>query len=333
MRKSLDKLKSSDNNNNFGNIAERFIKSIGEFLMVQETLEKIAFPVLGKIGNFLVRKGATALFWNTWTKKFKAEDVEEAFGKSGEDLEKILGKSVTSGGSIDSSVVFSGLVRNPEFGETAVKVLGLAEDEMFGGVASAASKFATLAKFFEGASDIFDPVQWVLLVMMIVGMIFDAMDPCDTTGAITYDQFNTFGEKFNQNYRTTALLQLGAKYDQNGILQFSKWPVSYSPSSPGGVLDMYTKYEKAEKNLEMALMAYYLDTLQTNSKGENIIWNRNYKRNQKDMINGMQRAFNSVAINFANNNRVVAIGIERFWPLILLGFIILIIIILVLINE
>ena len=48
MRKSLDKIKSSDNNNNFGNIAERFIKSIGDFLMVQETLEKIAFPVLEK---------------------------------------------------------------------------------------------------------------------------------------------------------------------------------------------------------------------------------------------------------------------------------------------
>ena len=324
-------LKTSDTNSAEKDV-ERFVQSIMDFLMVQDLLEKVALPVVGKIGNLIIRKGATAYFWNTWTKRFNTEDLEQAFGKTGDELEEILGTSV-SGGSIDSSVVFSALVRNPKFAETATEVLGLADIEMFGGIKSATSALETITKIFAGASDFIDPVQYVLLVMLIVGMIFDALDPCNTDGQMTYDQFNTFGKKFNDNFRKTVLMSIGSNYDSFGNLEFSKWPLPYSPTANGGVLDMYKNYEDSEKRLEAALMAYYLDNLSTNAEGEPINWNPNYVRNKNGMVSGARKAIDTLAINFANDNRVVAIGIERFWPLILLGFIILIIIILVLINE
>jgi hypothetical protein len=323
-------LKSADTNSAEKDV-ERFVQSIMNFLMVQALLEKVALPVVGKIGNLIIRKGATAYFWNTWTKKFSTEDLEQAFGKTGDELEEILGTSV-NGGSIDSSVVFSALVRNPKFTDTAVEVLGLAEVEA-SGVKSATSALETVTKIFSGASDFFDPVQYVLLVVLIVGMIFDALDPCNTDGQMSYDQFNIFGKKFNDNFRQTVLMSIGSNYDSFGNLEFSKWPLRYSPTANGGVLDMYKNYEDPEKRLEAALMAYYLDNLSTNAEGEPINWNPNYVRNKNGMISGARKAIDTLAIKFANNNRVVAIGIERFWPLILLGFIILIIIILVLINE
>ena len=203
-------LKSADTNSAEKDV-ERFVQSIMDFLMVQELLEKVALPVVGKIGNLIIRKGATAYFWNTWTKRFNTEDLEQAFGKTGDELEEILGTSV-SGGSIDSSVVFSALVRNPKFTDTAVEVLGLAEVEA-SGVKSATSALETVTKIFSGATDVLDPIQYVLLVMLIVGMIFDALDPCNTDGQMSYDQFNIFGKKFNDNFRQTVLMSIGSNYD------------------------------------------------------------------------------------------------------------------------
>jgi hypothetical protein len=174
--------------------------------------------------------------------------------------------------------------------------------------------FAWIAKGLELFSSLVNPLVDVLTLIQIYGMIFDAWDPCHLSDELNASQINLYNSNFNQVFRENISVALDTITDGYGnVIFINKWPITFYADN--GIIDKVMEDKYAP--LRMAYMARYLNSLKINSYGQKICWPTGGNLVESTVLD---KAIKSLSMFIANDNTVVAKGIEKYIPVILAIF-------------
>lgn len=163
-----------------------------------------------------------------------------------------------------------------------------------------------------------------MMVLQIIGMIFDAWDPCKLDTQLTADILDAYSQQFDGAFRGTVLSSLGGVQDSYGRLSIpGNWPVEYYAEN--GILQY--KKEDYYAPLRTRFMMDYLGTLEINSDGLPI----DHSSDASALIDPshISAVSQRLLAVFGDQNTVVENFIYKWWPAIVGILIILIVIFLV----
>lgn len=178
----------------------------------------------------------------------------------------------------------------------------------------------TIIAGLELFTSLIDPLQYVLLGLQLISMLFDAFDPCHLNDVLDAHNLSLYNRNFDRVFRENLLVSLDSISDGYGnVIFINDWPITFTAT--GGVLETILEDKYAPKR--MTYMAQYLNALSENSNGDPIAWPKGGTLIQ---TTSMDKAIRSLSMLLANDNTVVAKSIEKYIPIILsifLGVIIL----------
>lgn len=176
-----------------------------------------------------------------------------------------------------------------------------------------------VARIFESLEEIGETFEIVFAIAMLLGMIFDAYDPCDLQTQLTAEALQEFNTNFNDEFRSVVLQQLETVQDSYGdVIETAVWPIEYYADASALIPFIDDKYKTMEQNYMYA----YLNSLNFNSCGMPIIKVRGGTGQviNNNVIKGLEL---NLLSTIGDNNTVIENWLAKWWPL-LLGFLILI---------
>jgi hypothetical protein len=191
-----------------------------------------------------------------------------------------------------------------------------------------AGKYAlgTLLKGAEMIGDIISEVGDILLILQVIGMIFDAWDPCNLSNALDADTISTFNTAYDLTFRKNVVNIADSIQDVygNSVLIYV-WPLEYF-ADKGFLAQAKEDYYSP---IRQKFMVMYLQSLDFNSDGEQINWPTGGNLVTNDILSGLGK---TLALEAADENTVVANWLSKWWPLLAFFIMVLIIIIVFLIK-
>lgn len=164
-------------------------------------------------------------------------------------------------------------------------------------------------------------VGLVLMVLQVIGIIFDTWDPCNLNKELDANSFQLYNNNFNKVFRENVLISLESMTDSyNRQYWIYVWPIEFFADR--GILS--SQKEDYYSILRTKYCIRYLNALDFNSNGEPIYWPNggNFINNDK-----FAKIIKTIGISLSDNNTIIANWIIKFWPLLIfLLFLILIII-------
>lgn len=178
-----------------------------------------------------------------------------------------------------------------------------------------AYSFAWIARGLELFSSLVDPLMDALMIIQLYSMIFDAFDPCHLNEYLDANQLSLYNSTFDQVFRENIVVALDTISDGYGNVIFTNnWPITFYAS--GGIIEKVAEDKYAPMRMEY--MARYLNAMTWNANGERICWPQGGELVQSTSL---QKAIRSLAMLLANDNTVVAKGIEKYIPIVLAIFV------------
>jgi hypothetical protein len=158
--------------------------------------------------------------------------------------------------------------------------------------------------------DLTDPAMEVMMVLQMIGMIVDGMDPCNLKLQLDAGQLQTFTNSFNDTFRDTVMVKVESTLDSYGRVSVNaNWPIPYYAEF-SALLPFKPDYYK---KMESKLVFQYLSTLTHNSDGYPI-----YKAPKGKLVTGKE--ISGIALKrlsfFSNNNTVVENWLSKYWPIL-----------------
>jgi hypothetical protein len=164
----------------------------------------------------------------------------------------------------------------------------------------------------------------VMMVLQVIGMIFDSWDPCKLDTQLTADILDSYCQQFDGAFRASVLAVVGGVKDSYGRVSVpGNWPVEYYAEE--GILQ--NKKEDYYGPIRTRFMMEYLGTLEINSDGLPI----DHSDDASSLITSshLSEASQRMLAVFGDSNTVVENWIYKWWPVVLGILIILIVIFLV----
>lgn len=197
--------------------------------------------------------------------------------------------------------------------------------ETFG---EAAGSYA-LGALLQGAKMLGELMEWITIVMMVVqliGMVFDSWDPCHLNDQLDAKAIDTFNGAYDKVFRLHVLPMVDSMKDAYGeTFELYVWPIEYF-ADRGFLLQEKEDYYRP---IRMKLMVRYLNSLEYNSDGQPIYWPKGGNLVNNNQLKGMA---NTLALVAADDNTVVANWLTKWWPLVVFAIMVLIIIIVFIIK-
>lgn len=241
--------------------------------------------------------------------------------------QKLAAEAIEAGG--DAYLVNSGTLFSKIFGDIVYLDLEIAEKAGYSAGKMAIAELLDSAEmlgieFLAAASEIMD----ALLVLQLMGMVFDAWDPCKLNVMLTGKMLKEFSDNFNNQFRRSVLASVASTVDSYGHISYStNWPVEYYAEQ--GALTPFKNdvYEPIRQKLYLQ----YLCSLQYNSNGEPIYHGR--KGEGRALTNNDLSAMQTSLLKlFGNSNTVAENWILKWWPM-LLGIVILIVLVVLMVRR
>ena len=221
-------------------------------------------------------------------------------------------KFITEGGS--RYIANSCTLLNKIFGNIAYADLEVATKAGY-----SAGKYS-VAKILESVGELFElinPVMDVLFVIQIIGMVFDAWDPCQLNVELDADQIHSFSNLYNTQFRNHVLVSLESTMNSYGHVSINTiWPLEYYAEKSALIPFKNDYYEPIKTKLFMK----YVNSLRVNSEGDTIVHYNDGKLISNDDISQMQQ---SILSTFSNGNTVVENWLLNWWPIFIGVFILL----------
>lgn len=245
-----------------------------------------------------------------WIKKGVSDDILQA-------AEEMAAEGADEG-AINSAIMLDGM-----WGEMAIGDLD---------AAGGALRY-TAAALFEGMDmlgSILSVVMVAAMVVQMIGMILDGWDPChlkDQLNAATLRQVTT---NFNTTFRDNVLAQVETVRNSYGTVMLSTlWPIEYYADRSILIAEKEDYY----KPIRLKFYIQYINTLKYNSNGQLIDWDYDKSNNRIIQNSDLSVLETNVLKMLGNDNTVVENWIYRFWPLIILAILIIVVIILFVRNK
>jgi len=192
-----------------------------------------------------------------------------------------------------------------------------------------------------------NPILLIVMVISIIGMIVDSIDPCNLNKTMDAETIRQFSMQMDDQFRDMMILQhnvifTGMSMSQTGEeeMQFvNQWPIDVKVET----LFPYYPFNKANQDKdiknarlvefgltdedqddvqEMSIMyqQFYLENLKFNAYGQPLLFPENYDppNIEPETLQLMQQQVNFF---FANNNPVVSRWMVKYSPLILVAIV------------
>ena len=182
----------------------------------------------------------------------------------------------------------------------------------------------------------------VSMVMMLVGMVVDTLDPCGMNKALDAQSIQAYAEGMDDMFRQQIIPNETAFYANGEYKYYAKWPIDVRverlfpmiPRSKKETGDEDAALKEIEKrrllefgitesrrdeliSLRMEYEFLYLYNLKFNSYGQPLVLSPEIE-NAPDLSPQMMQVMGEYYVNqFANNNPVVSKWLVRYSPLIL----------------
>lgn len=160
----------------------------------------------------------------------------------------------------------------------------------------------------------------IAMQIQFVGAVLDAWDPSGYNKVMNAKTINDFNKTYNQVFMNKFLQNNVIGFDANGNPVYDlSWPVQF-------YVDNIISSKKEDYYSDKVLLysLEYLNNLEFNSNGEKIDRSLDKKL---ITVNDFRNALNPYAQMFANQNTVVAGWLEKYWPIL---FVILLIVLIIL---
>lgn len=227
----------------------------------------------------------------------------------------------------DEYIANSCSVLSKLFGNMAFVDLKVAEGAEFSGGAYAVARvFAFLGDLVETVADALNPIMDAMLVLQVLGMVFDAWDPCKLNVQLTAEQLKEFSNIYNNQFRIHVLSSLESTIDAYGHITLnSVWPIEYYAERSALIPFKNDYYDPIRNTLFMK----YINSLRVNSdgipiahySGGRLITNKELSELQISTLN-----------LFGHGNTVIENWLLKWWPL-LIGIILFLLIIFIVIKN
>ena len=290
---------------NQGTSIEDLGKAVPKALL--EMLQSVLTPesmgmLAGVMGINLVSKALFKKLVQSIAQRFSEEMADAMAGMAADGL---------SSAAINASAMLSTMLDNAileNVGDVGVYAVGV------------------LLKGAESLADMIPVIGEIMMMLQLIGMIFDAWDPCHLNNELNATAILKFNNSFDNMFRSNMLVSVNSFTDLYGNTYFyDLWPVDFFADY--GVLANAKKDKYAP--LRAVYMAKWLNSRDVNSNGQPIYWPPGGKVVDQGVLDKLER---HVALAMADNNTVVASWIVRYIPVILILIAILIFIIFVLIK-
>jgi hypothetical protein len=167
-----------------------------------------------------------------------------------------------------------------------------------------------------------DFVGLPLLVLSVIGAIFDAWDPCNLNTVLGRQNLIQINDDLNKVFQQKVLTNVGSFKNQQGNIEFVKnYPIEYYSDL---ILQNYVNDINTDYIYKIQLYQfYYLNNLVYNSRGELILNSPSNLPTLKDL----DILTNNTTYFLANNNTVVQNWIGKWSPFIVAILIVIFILI------
>ena len=186
-----------------------------------------------------------------------------------------------------------------------------------------------VAKLLESLGELFDlinPVMDALFIIQLIGMVFDALDPCNLNLELDADQLQEFSNAYNNQFRTHVLASIETSINSYGHVSINTaWPIEYYAEKSALLPFKNDYYDPIRQSLFMK----YINTLRVNSDGEPIRHEQGGRLITNNDISKIQLATFSA---FSNGNTMVENWLLNWWPIIV-GILVLLLIIFIVIKN
>jgi len=186
---------------------------------------------------------------------------------------------------------------------------------------------AYLFKSAEMLAELVDVVGIVMMLLQMVGMVFDAWDPCNLDVQLDAEQLAIYTHQFDSVFRSTVLSSVGSSADSYGqVTTPGNWPIEYYAEDTA-LRNLKKEYYDP---LQLQLTLEYVDSLEFNSDGLPI--SRGVDAPSLISKEHLSNIESQLLTAIGGGNTVVENWLYRWWPLVL-GIAILLVVILFLIRK
>lgn len=169
-------------------------------------------------------------------------------------------------------------------------------------------------------SESLDIVLDALIIIQLLGAVLDTWDPQGKAYSrmLTGDDLNKISTSFNGEFATKILTNQTVILSSNGTpIQIASWPIEYNMNIKIST-DMCGKDAKYWLDRTSYYQLNYLNALKINSDGYPINWHQG----GSEMQTKSQEFFNSqiFALNdyLSDGNQIVATWLSKWWPIVLI---------------
>ena len=166
----------------------------------------------------------------------------------------------------------------------------------------------------------------VMMLLQLIGAVFDAWDPCHLKDQLNKDTIHEYNKQFNSVFRQTVLVQLESHIDAYGNkFYFSDWPISFHADTS----IMQSQKQKVYGPLMLKYMTRYLNAKRFNSLGQPLCWPQEGNQIDNNVFSTISKR---VALSVSGNNTVIANWAIKLSPILVCLGVVVIILIFKLIN-
>lgn len=185
-----------------------------------------------------------------------------------------------------------------------------------------------LKNIAEGVSQAFDEITFILTIVMLLGIVLDAIDRQGFGKQLDASMLDYIGDQLDQLFTQKFLSVNVIGKDAFGRdLHYAHWPVEYSGISLEAYINqVLSKEDQDEYQLKYyKYMVEYTESLKINSDGYSICWPQGGQLITEDEFFTYVDSFSMI---LADRNTVVAEWLHKYWLIVVFLLLLLIIFIL-----
>ena len=190
-------------------------------------------------------------------------------------------------------------------------------------------------KLIGSALAVFDWLNWPMVIVALVGNVWDTIDPCKLKDEMSVFVLRDLNTQFDQVVRNSVFGNMNSAYTPQGVpLLTLKWPLHYYADSLAQSLtsDPKSSWALSDQKKKMEYRALYLLGLSKNSDGLTIYYPPDSCLPSNLVSDGIlqwdrlfQNIGESLGVQFGDSNTVFENWITKWWPLLI--FIIIVVLI------